>query len=89
MLRLLTLKTWAFEHPLIFYIACKTPTSEPFCLNSPALQLAPEIFFVAPDVDEIKARYWDSKKITAIKSSFDDFMTAVDGLVPHISVATG
>ena len=80
-----TLKTWAYEHPLIFIgHSLQDPDIRAILLELTTLSNSrPRYYFVAPDVDEIKARYWDSKKITAIKSSFNDFMTAVDGLVPH------
>jgi cold shock CspA family protein len=49
----------------------------------------PRYYIAAPDVDGIKARFWETKKITAIKGTFDEFMIALDSKVPKSLRALG
>jgi cold shock CspA family protein len=80
-----TLKTWAYEYPLLFVgHSLQDPDIRGILLELAALgESRPRYYFVAPDVDQIRARFWEAKKISAIRASFDEFMTAVDGALPH------
>ena len=42
----------------------------------------PRYYIVAPDVDEVKMRFWESKKITLIKGTFEEFLQALDSQIP-------
>ena len=35
-------------------------------------------FFVAPDVDDIKARFWEKSRVSAIKATFDEFVAELE-----------
>jgi SIR2-like domain len=79
------LKTWAYEYPVIFIgHSLQDPDIRGILLElSNLAESRPRYYFVAPDVDDIRLRFWESKKISAIKATFDEFMNTVDGLVPH------
>ena len=89
-------RTWGYEHPIIFIGQSLQDTD----LRTIILELTqdlsefrPRHYLVAPDVDEIRSRYWETKKITAIKADFDSFMSSLDAAIPssfrHIAVISG
>jgi len=78
-------KDWGYEHPIIF-IGQSLQDSD---LRTVIRQLTEEVgpnrpryYLVAPDADEVLSRFWESKKITLLKGSFDEFMTAIDAAIP-------
>ena len=78
------LKGWSYEHPIIFIgQSLQDPDLRAILLELSELgEFQPRYYFVAPDVDPIATRFWDKKKITAIKATFREFMLALDGAVP-------
>src|SRR5262249_13981531 len=73
------LKTWAYEHPFVFIgHSLQDPDIRAVLLELTSIgDFRPRYYVIAPDVDEIKRRYWESKKITALEGSFDTFMTTL------------
>jgi cold shock CspA family protein len=81
------LQGWAYEHPIVFIGSSLQDTD----IRTIVLELTqnigdfrPRYYIVAPDVDEIKARFWESKKIMAIEGTFEDFMLTLDAKVPKV-----
>jgi cold shock CspA family protein len=79
------LKDWAYEHPIVFIgHSLQDADIRTILLDLSSLnEYRPRYFVVAPDVDAVKARFWESKKITALRGSFDEFMKSLDSLVPQ------
>jgi cold shock CspA family protein len=79
-----TLKEWGSEHPIVFVghsvqdIDLRAVLDELGELND----FRPRYFIVAPDVDAVKERFWESKKITLIKGTFEDFLKTLDDAIP-------
>lgn len=78
-------RDWGYEHSIIF-VGQSLQDSD---LRAVIKQLTQEVgdnrpryYLVAPDADEVLSRFWESKKITLIKGSFDEFMTALDAAIP-------
>jgi hypothetical protein len=54
----------------------------------------PRYYIVAPEVDEVQKRFWESKKVSVLEGSLEDFINLLDAKIPtatrgiHISVPT-
>ena len=79
-----TLKEWGSEHPLVF-VGHSVQDSD---IRSALLELKelgeyrPRYFIVAPDADGIRLRFWESKKISVLKGTFEEFLRTLDGSIP-------
>lgn len=77
------LKGWAFERTVVF-LGHSLQDSD---LRAILLELTsigdkrPRYYAVAPDVDDVQARFWESKKITSLAYTFEEFMQALDNAV--------
>src|SRR5260370_11374303 len=78
-------RNWGYEHPIIF-VGQSLQDSD---LRTIILELTgdlgdtrPRYFLVAPDADEIRSRFWETKKITTLKGDFDTFMSSLDAAIP-------
>jgi tetratricopeptide (TPR) repeat protein len=87
-------RSWGYEHPIIF-VGQSLQDSD---LRTIILELTgdlgdtrPRYFLVAPDADEIRSRFWETKKITTLKGDFDAFMNSLDAAIPstfrHLALA--
>ena len=77
--------SWGYEHPIIF-VGQSLQDSD---LRTIILELTgdlgdtrPRYFLVAPDADEIRSRFWETRKITTLKGDFDTFMSSLDAAIP-------
>lgn len=43
----------------------------------------PRSYILKPDIDQVEARYWEERKITAIKSGYEDFIKKVAINIPE------
>jgi cold shock CspA family protein/tetratricopeptide (TPR) repeat protein len=86
--------TWGYEHPIIF-VGQSLQDSDLRAiitqLTGDHAEVRPRYFLVSPGSDEIGVRFWESKKITTIKGTFDEFITKLDAAIPasfrHLSFA--
>jgi cold shock CspA family protein len=79
------LRTWGYEHPIVFVgYSLQDPDIRMVLsdLTKNAKDNRPRYYLVAPDVDEISTRFWDSKKVAALKASFGEFMASLDAAIP-------
>lgn len=81
------LEEWAYEKPLVFVGNSIQDTD----LRGLLLRLAKlgearnRYYAIAPDADDIIVRFWETKRITAIKATFKNFLETLDTCIPsHI-----
>lgn len=79
-----TLKEWGAEHPLVFVgHSVQDPDIRSVLTELSELGgYRPRYFIVAPDADDIKARFWGTKKISLLKGSFEEFLRTLDAQIP-------
>jgi len=79
-----TLMEWGAEHPLVF-VGHSVSDSD---IRAVLLELRelgeyrPRYFIVAPDADEIKKRFWETKKITLLNGTIEEFLRTLDAQIP-------
>ncbi len=78
------LRTWGYEHPIVVGYSLQDPDIRTVLsdLTKNAKANRPRYYLVAPDVDEISTRFWDSKKVAALRASFGEFMASLDTAIP-------
>jgi cold shock CspA family protein/Flp pilus assembly protein TadD len=78
------LKEWGAEHPLIFLgHSVQDPDIRAVLLELSELgEYRPRYFIVAPDVDSVAVRFWESKKITVLGGTFEEFFRTLDAGIP-------
>ncbi len=79
-----TLKEWGAEHPLVF-VGHSVQDADIRAVLEELSELSafrPRYFIVAPDVDGVKERFWDSKRITLIKGTFEEFLQTLGTKIP-------
>lgn len=79
------LKEWGCERPIVFVgSALGDPDLRTLLLElSQTTASRPRYYFVAPDVDDIKRRFWETThKITPIRGTCAEFFQAVDSDIP-------
>ena len=82
-----TLKEWGWEHPIVF-IGHSVQDLDIRAVLDELRELGanrPRYYIVAPDVDDVKTRFWETKKITLLKGTFNDFLEAVGAKIPVAS----
>lgn len=79
-----TLKEWGSEHPIVFIGHSVQDTDIRAVLEELGELSAfrPRYFIVAPDVDAVKSRFWETKRITLIKGTFEEFLQVLDVNIP-------
>ena len=79
------LRTWGYEHAIIFLgYSLQDPDIRAILseLTKNARDNRPRYYLVTPDVDDIAIHFWDTKKVSALKGSFDEFMASLDAAIP-------
>lgn len=78
-----TLSEWGAEHPLIFIgHSVQDPDIREALVELKELAgFRPRYFIIGPDADDIKARFWETKRITLIKGKFEEFLQALDAAI--------
>lgn len=75
------LKDWGIDHPFVFVgHSLQDQDIRAIMLELNALgDTRPRYYFVAPGVDEIQSRFWESKyKVTPISATFAEFVNELD-----------
>jgi tetratricopeptide (TPR) repeat protein len=77
------LRTWAYEHTVVFVgHSLQDPDIRTVLLELSKIgDFRPRNYVVAPDVDEIKAKFWEARHVTPLKGTFLDFMHALDSSI--------
>jgi Flp pilus assembly protein TadD len=78
------LKNWAHEHPIVFVgHSLQDPDLRAILLELAQLKEArPRYFAIAPAYDDIEVRFWESKRITPLRGTFAEFMSALHMSIP-------
>jgi hypothetical protein len=85
------LLTWSYEHPIV-YIGQSLEDSD---LRQVILEvdkvkaMRPRSFIISPDIDPIKGRFWEGRKVTPIRGTFDEFMAELETRIPKHVRALG
>ena len=79
-----TLQEWAYDRPLVFIgHSIQDPDLRAILLElSAGGDKRARCFGVVPDYDEVASRYWDSKKLTLLKGTCQEFLETLDRDVP-------
>lgn len=79
------LKTWAYDLPIVFIgQSIQDPDLRAILLELANLgDKRPRYYMVVPGVDEIQRRYWETKKITPLDGTFDQFLVALGEKIPQ------
>ncbi len=73
------LKGWAYEHTILFVgHSLQDPDIRQMLLELGAIEQRPRFYVVSPRVTEPEVRLWESKRISPLKGSFQDLLTALD-----------
>ena len=43
----------------------------------------PRYYIVSPDLDDVEQRYWENHRITCLRATFEDFLTALEKAIPE------
>ena len=75
-----TLQEWAYERPLVFVgHSIQDPDLRAILLELSALgDRRARYFGVVPDADDVASRFWESRKLTLLKGSFQEFLETLD-----------
>jgi len=78
------LSAWAHERPLIFIgHGLQDSDIRTLLLDlTTSIDSRPRYYAVLPGVDEVQRRYWETKRVTLLDGTFDDFMRTLDARVP-------
>ena len=79
-----TLQEWAYDRPLVFIgHNIQDPDLRTILLElSTGGDKRARCFGVVPDFDEVVSRYWESKKLTLLKGSCQEFLETLDVDIP-------
>lgn len=78
------LRDWGYEHPIVFIgQSLQDPDLREILLDltKQAGAARPRYYAVAPDLDNLKARFWESRKVTALSGTFAQFMEAINAKI--------
>lgn len=85
---------WAYEHPIIFIgHNLQDPDLRAILLElDQNIKSKARCFIVAPEIDDIQKRFWETKRVTVLEGTLEDFLNTLDSRVPtatralHVSV---
>ena len=73
------LRGLAFEHPLVFVgQSLQDPDIRHMLLELGSSDTRPRFYTVTPDVTDPERRFWESKRITPLSATFEEFLTTLD-----------
>ncbi|HDH05359.1 MAG TPA: hypothetical protein ENH01_06575 [Nitrospirae bacterium] len=77
------LTEYSYEYPFLFVgHSLADPDIRAILLTLDQLKSArPRSFMVGPSVTDAEARFWETKKITALKCTFEEFITSINGTI--------
>ena len=78
------LEGWAREYPIVFvgYRVEDVNIRKTLLRLSSSIASRPRFFLVTPGVTEVDIRFWESKKITALPGTLEQFMNALGDRIP-------
>lgn len=79
------LRNWAVERTIVFIgHSLQDPDLRAILLElSEEAASRPRYFSVIPNADEIEVRFWETKKITILRGTFDEFLIELDTEIPR------
>ena len=77
-------RDYGYEYPIIF---CGYSIDDPH-IQSILFDLCdtginrPRYYYISPDITDVEQRYWESNRISCIRTRFSDFLFALEKIVP-------
>jgi tetratricopeptide (TPR) repeat protein len=80
-----TFDQWAYEYPVIFvgHGLQDSDIRGTLLEVSKNTTIRPRHFLVKPNTSAEETRFWESKKITVLNGTFEDFLTELDRIIPR------
>jgi len=78
------LKSWAYECPIVF-VGHSLQDQDIRTILRECVDLQenrPRYYLVLPTLDEIEVRFWEHRRVSAIKGKFEDFLLHLDDSIP-------
>jgi hypothetical protein len=77
------LKNFGYEHPILFVgYDLQDPDIRSIMSELGNSEIRPMFYAVSPNVSDEENRFWNKRRITTIKASFEDFMNELDVKIP-------
>lgn len=78
-----TLEEWGREYPIVFvgHSGQDSDLRELLLELSKIADLRPRYYFLKPSVEDAERRLWESKRVSVISATFEDFISALDGAI--------
>ncbi len=79
------LREWAYELPIVFIgHSLQDPDLRAILLEMTTLgEKRPRYYTVVPEVDDVQRRFWETKKITPLQGTFEEFLQTLDAQIPE------
>ena len=76
---------WAYEHPIIFIgQSLQDPDLRAILLElDQKIKSKPRYYIIVPKIDDIQKRFWETKKVTVLEGTFEDFLSSLEIKVPQ------
>jgi tetratricopeptide (TPR) repeat protein len=77
-------ESWAIEYPMVIVGSSGQDADLRALLLevSKDLQMRPRFYMLKPGTTEVEARFWETKKITTIPATFEQFLSALEAIIP-------
>lgn len=73
------LQDLSFEHPFVFVgHSMQDPDIRQLLLKHGESDLRPRYYMVAPEISDVEARMWQSKRMTPMRGTFEEFLNTLD-----------
>lgn len=75
---------WAREYPVVFvgYRLEDSDIREVLLKLTKSTAARPRYYLIAPDLTDVDSRFWESKKVTAIRGKLSEFIEALEKEIP-------
>jgi len=78
-----TFENWGIEYPVVFIgHGGQDPDLRALLLEVSKEQSRPRWYAVKPGTTEIEGRFWESKRVTVLDGTFEDFLDTLDSRIP-------
>lgn len=77
------LQNWAYECPIIFVgHSLQDPDIRHMIMELGSMETRPRFYTVTPMLSGVEQRLWESKRISSLQGTFEDFLDTIDSNIP-------